>query len=151
MKKVSVILKFTGVLMMLASLVHFLFGLTFLHFFSASVAMGSVPRDRIPLLVSLMVFAALSSVVILIAGIIAVINSTEPLKAWQTVHWGLAGLILGIVSEVLVFSVGYDSSMIYTSSGIIMPAVHLIPAEVFLYLSLKGYRLHGMERPKKAI
>lgn len=151
MKKVSVLLKVTGILMMLASLIHFLFGLTFLHFFSAALTMGSVPKDRIPLLTALMVFAALSSIVILIAGIIAVINSTEPLKAWQTVRWGLAGLILGIVSEVLVFMVGYDSSMIYTSSGIIMPAVHLIPAEVFLYLSLKGYRLHGTGGRKKAV
>ena len=142
MKKVSVMLKITGGLMMLASLIHFMFGLTFLHFFSTSVSMGTVPRERVPLLFSVLVFAALSSVTILIAGIIGIINSTEPLKAGQTVRWSTAGLVLGIVSEVSVRLFGYESSLIYMSTGIFVPLIHLIIAAVFLGYALKGYRLH---------
>ena len=149
MKKVSVILKITGGLMMLASLIHFMFGLTFLHFFSTSVTMGTVPRSRVPLLFSVLVVAAVSSVTILITGIIALINSTEPLKASQTVRWGAAGLVLGIASEILVRLFGYESSVIYTSTGIIIPVIHLIIAVVFLVYAQKGYRLHGTEYVNK--
>ena len=128
---------------MLASLIHFMFGLTFLHFFSTSLAMGSVPRERVPLLFSVLVFAALSSAAALIAGIIGIINSTEPLKAAQTVRWCAAALILGIISEVLVRIFGYESSLIYTSTGILIPMIHLVIAVIFLVYAMKGYRLHG--------
>ena len=129
--------------MMLASLIHFMFGLTFLHFFSASLTMGSVPRERVPLLLSVLVIAGISSVVALIAGIIGIINSTEPLKASQTVRWSAATLILGILSEVLVRVFGYESSLIYTATGILVPLVHLCIAVVFLVYAAKGHRLHG--------
>ncbi len=129
--------------MMLASLVHFMFGLTFLHFFSASITMGSVPKERAPLLFAVLILAAVSSLAVLIAGIVALVNSTEPLKAGQTVRWGFAALVLGIISEISVRVFGYESSMIYMASGIFMPLIHLIPSVIFLNLAKKGYRLHG--------
>ena len=149
MKKVSVLLKILGGLSIIASIVHFLFGLTYLHFFSASLTMGIVPKERMPILTLVMVFSAASSIAILIAGIVAAINSTEPLKADRTVLWACIALALGILSDLFVSIVGYESSLIYTVSGIVVPLLTVLAAYVFYVLAVKGYRLHGQNHVKK--
>ena len=146
MKKASILLKISGVLMMIGSIVHFLFGLTFLHFFSTSLTMGAVSGDKLPLLMAVLFMSAFSSLVILISGIIAIINSTEPLKGAQTAGWAAAALFFGTLSGVLVMLLGYESSIFFNITGVDLPLVHVVISMVFYVMARKGYRLYGKRR-----
>ena len=74
------------------------------------------------------VFSIIGSVVELVAGIIGVKNCGKPEKAGVCLGWGIAVIVISVISNVLTIVGGSDFSVLNLILGLVLPVLYVVGA-----------------------
>lgn len=74
------------------------------------------------------VFSIIGSVVELVAGIIGVKNCGKPEKAGVCLGWGIAVIVISVISNVLTIVGGSDFSVLSLILGLVLPVLYVVGA-----------------------
>jgi hypothetical protein len=120
-------LKVTGILMIIGGGIGIIVGLIAVVGVSALAAvLGS--EANMGMLVVAAIFALLSAIISLVAGILGVANAAKPEKAKTCIVFGILTAVFSVLGNVLTVAGGGDFSVVSLIIGLILPVLYLIGA-----------------------
>jgi len=125
----SKFLKVTGILMIIFSVIGFIFALIAVLGLGALALMAEATGVEVPMgmMVVSGILAVVGAIIQFIAGIVGTKNWNKPEKANKCIIWGIIVIALCIFSNILTL-VGYPDSFSVMSviTGLVIPVLYLI-------------------------
>lgn len=124
-------LQVTGILMIIGGGIGFIASLALGGLTTVLAIMGG-EVDGMGALIALaaiaVVLSIIGSVVELVAGIIGVKNCGKPEKAGVCLGWGIAVIVISVISNILTIAGGSDFSVLSLILGLVLPVLYVVGA-----------------------
>ena len=121
----------TGILMIIGGGIGFIASLALGGLTTVLAIMGG-EVDGMGALIALaaiaVVLSIIGSVVELVAGIIGVKNCGKPEKAGVCLGWGIAVIVISVISNILTIAGGSDFSVLSLILGLVLPVLYVVGA-----------------------
>lgn len=124
-------LQVTGILMIIGGAISLIASLALGGLTTVLAIMGG-EVDGLGALIALaaiaVVLSIIGSVVELVAGIIGVKNCGKPEKAGVCLGWGIAVVVISVISNILTIAGGSDFSVLSLILGLVLPVLYVVGA-----------------------
>lgn len=129
-------MKFMSIVMIIASVIHFGLGFTFLTYINIGGAYAMITEEIKWLFMFTAGLSALSSLLQLIAAFVGAVKCESLEKIEACYVWGGITILFSVITNILQIYLQYGASIFAWSTGVIVPVFYILAA-VLLKISKK--------------